>query len=772
MKPARFPVLPYGRLAVVLGIALIAIEASAQNRGGYRGLKVMDIEPPPAKIPGVRAQLPPVQTFADKVDALIAAKLEAEKQQPNALAGDEIFVRRVYLDVIGRVPTQAEALAFVESQAPGKRAKLIDQLLASEGYVQNMFNFWADVLRVKNNIAPGGQGNSTGGAYIQWLKDSLRENKPYDQMVRELLTADGASYENGAIGYYMRDYNMELDNMAITTQVFLGTQMVCAQCHDHPFDKWTQMDYYKMAGHTYGMRGNAVLTNQEPVLAELRKEGYKRAEQREMQQAMGQIRFRLRFNHITAFERKLELPHDYQYDDAKPGQVVDPVIPASFTSEGSIIKEGQAPMEAYAQWMTSRDNPRFTLVVANRLWKKLFGMGVIDPVDELTDSTVPSNPALMTFLEQTMKAVNYDMKAYMKVLLNSKAYQREAYTKDVEPGEMFYFSGPLLRRMSAEQIWDSMVALLRDDPDESSARTHMETRQSLTRIEWMDRVLAIQSPKEMVEGMREIADYQKDLAAQVRKNLEIIKTSKDEAEIRKARQSSRRQRAMIYERVDEKVFERGFQKMAEIVRTQGVDRLAEITDDEFARQVAFAVNRFGKDVTMEKALAFVSLQMNRSVQTLEKTRREREIKEWGIGERRRDQRGYEQFADYRDKSVLRAADLRNPAPNGHFLRLYGQSDRELVDNSNREGSVMQALTMMNGTLFRSLINPYSKLSRDMAEAKDADAMIDTIYMNTLTRKATADEKALLRPLIAENTDKGRGDVLWSVLNTRQFLFIQ
>jgi len=175
---------------------------------------------------------------------------------------------------------------------------------------------------------------------------------------------------------------------------------------------------------------------------------------------------------------------------------------------------------------------------------------------------------------------------------------------------------------------------------------------------------------------------------------------------------------------------------------------------------------------MEKALAFVSLQMNRSVQTLEKTRREREIKEWGIGERRRDQRGYEQFADYRDKSVLRAADLRNPAPNGHFLRLYGQSDRELVDNSNREGSVMQALTMMNGTLFRSLINPYSKLSRDMAEAKDADAMIDTIYMNTLTRKATADEKALLRPLIAENTDKGRGDVLWSVLNTRQFLFIQ
>ncbi|WP_075088873.1 DUF1549 domain-containing protein [Verrucomicrobium spinosum] len=164
-------------------------------------------------------------------------------------------MRRIYLDVVGRIPTKAEAVAFLESKDATKRQKLIDQLLNSDGYVQHAFNFWADVLRVKNGIAPGGQGREAGAAYIQWLKESLRDNKPYDRMVRELLTADGATYEDGAMGFYMRDLGMPLDNMAVTTQVFLGTQMVCAQCHNHPFDKWSQMDYYQMAAHSNGMAG-------------------------------------------------------------------------------------------------------------------------------------------------------------------------------------------------------------------------------------------------------------------------------------------------------------------------------------------------------------------------------------------------------------------------------------------------------------------------------------------------------------------------------------
>lgn len=137
-------------------------------------------------------------------------------------------MRRIYLDVVGRIPTKAEAVAFLESKDATKRQKLIDQLLNSDGYVQHAFNFWADVLRVKNGIAPGGQGREAGAAYIQWLKESLRDNKPYDRMVRELLTADGATYEDGAMGFYMRDLGMPLDNMAVTTQVFLAPRW-CAR---------------------------------------------------------------------------------------------------------------------------------------------------------------------------------------------------------------------------------------------------------------------------------------------------------------------------------------------------------------------------------------------------------------------------------------------------------------------------------------------------------------------------------------------------------------
>jgi hypothetical protein len=212
------------------------------------------------------AAAPDLKATAAKIDELVNSKLAKEKITPNKAASDEIFVRRVYLDVVGRIPTLQETTLFLKNSDPDKRAKLIDELLASEGYVQNFFNYWADILRMKSQMIGGGQSLPAFYGYANWLKSSLRDNKPYDQMVREAVTADGKSYENGAIGFYIRDYNMPLDNMAVTTQIFLGTSMVCAQCHNHPFDKWTQMDYYQMAAHTYGMTGSNGLTN--PLLAQ------------------------------------------------------------------------------------------------------------------------------------------------------------------------------------------------------------------------------------------------------------------------------------------------------------------------------------------------------------------------------------------------------------------------------------------------------------------------------------------------------------------------
>jgi hypothetical protein len=693
---------------------------------------------------------------AAKIDELVEKKLAAEKIKPNAPASDEVFLRRVYLDIIGRVPTKAEALAFLESTEKGKRPKLVNELLKSDGYVQNFYNYWADLLRVKSGILPGGQGKEAGAAYIQWLKDSLRKNKPYDVMARELLTAAGTTYDNGAVGFYLRDYGMPLDNMAVTTQVLLGTQMVCAQCHNHPFDKWTQMDYYQIAAHTFGMTGTNALPNFSEVARTMTKMGLSADEKRDVQKAFSEILFQLRYNHTVALNRALKLPHDYKYPDGKPGQAVEPVIPASFSKDGRITRDGEHPAAAYARWTASKENPRFTLVIANRLWKKVMGIGVIDPVDELTDSTVPSNPALMEFLEKTMKDVNYDLKAFLRILLNTKTYQREAFTKDVEPGVPYHFPGPLLRRMSAEQIWDSLVGLYKDRPDEASRQTALETKHLLTKVEWMDRTLNNQTAEELIDGAKQIAAHQKDLVKRIREG--------------DAKANAKNQRKLIFEKVEEVVFNNGFQKLAGEV-SQGTRKLAEETDKEFASEVAGAVRHYGRVPTMEEALTYTMREQTAAHAAWQKAERDREMKAWGINTPEKT-KGYTAFADYRDRWVMRAADIRSPAPNGHFLRQFGQSDRELVENGNKDASVMQALMMMNGGLFRNLQSPHSVLGRALRGEKSADNIIDTIYLSTMSRHPSDEEKAALRTMVEGNAAEGRGDVLWTVLNTRQFLFIQ
>lgn len=737
---------------------------------------------------------PDLKATAARIDELVNAKLAKEKITPNKPASDEVFVRRVYLDVAGRIPTLHETTEFLKSSDPDKRSKLIDSLLASDGYVQNFYNYWADILRLKSNMVGGGQSLPAFHAYSNWLKDSLRTNKPYDQMVRDVVTADGKTYENGAVGFYIRDYNMPLDNMAVTTQVFLGTSMVCAQCHNHPFDKWTQMDYYQMAAHTYGMTSSNGLTN--PLLAQAiygtgttKKKGTRYGgaagkfdmpegiEKKDVGRAMTEILRPLRYNTVIddSHRKALRLPHDYQYSDAKPKQTIEPLIPASFSKDGKIAKQGQSPISAYAGWMTSKENPRFTTVIANRLWKKLMGQGLIEPVDEITDSTVPSNPQLMSFLEDTLKTANYDMKALLRGILNSAAYQREAYTKDVELGEIYHFPGPLLRRMSAEQIWDSMVALYKPNPDTPSIETKIEAETSLRRVEWLDRALNSLSPKELQQYTVKVAQKQKELAAEVRaaqEKLDAATKEKDEDAIREARRAIQSQRKRIDEAVDAIVYDAGFKRFAELANE---GRLNEIIKDEaFVKEVELVLKSGkGEKLSLEGALGLLAKQRRARHQEQIKSRTQADAERFEVSSKN-EKSSLAAWENFRDTYMLRAADLRSPAPNGHFLREFGQSDRELVQNSRDEASVSQALMLLNGKVFTNLMNRYSVIARSMDKAKKdgGEAVIDSVYLSLLSRKASAEEKALLKP-IADNADgTDRGDVLWTVLNTRQFFFIQ
>ena len=182
---------------------------------------------------------------SQKIDQFLSQGWEKAGLKPNPPASDEVLVRRFYLDIAGRIPTLDEAQAYMSSKDPQRRAKLIDTLLDSDGYTSHMFNYWADVLRLTDNV----KGRITAEAYEEWLKQQIKANTPFDQFVKKLLTTEGGVWDSGSIGFWQRDEN-KLDHLAYTVQVFLGTSIVCAQCHNHPFDKWSQMDYYHMAAFT------------------------------------------------------------------------------------------------------------------------------------------------------------------------------------------------------------------------------------------------------------------------------------------------------------------------------------------------------------------------------------------------------------------------------------------------------------------------------------------------------------------------------------------
>jgi hypothetical protein len=721
---------------------------------------------------------------AGAIDALIEKGYAAHGVTPNPEASDEVFVRRIYLDLAGRIPGSDETRAFLGSMDGDKRSKLIDTLLDSPGHVSHEYNFWADVLRVSSRVQ--GQDRTNSDAYTSWLKGAVRGNMPYDALVRSLVTAKGMVDENGAVGFYLRDQGMPLDHVATTVQVFLGTQMVCAQCHNHPFDEWTQMDYYKLASFSYGMdtlRQPPGLTEAIKVLSEkaahpkMDKKAYAkldraaqekmRREEQASQRAAGETRKKLarsmnelanNFRNAAFDEREkdLKLPHDYQYDDAKPNDTV-----AAATPFGKMVtvEEGQSPVEAYAAWMTSPENPRFTKVIANRLWKRVLGVGLFEPVDDLTENTEASNPELLAYLEKLMVDLGYDMKAYYRVLCNTRTYQREASDYDASSGDTFYYPGPRLRRMSAEQVWDSFVTLIRPgigEVDAEAARSTFDPSSSARLAAW--KRFETLTPEQLMKKQGELAAFTTRSKQQIDKieaRIEaVIKSGDAKAAVQAAREvlafddSSTREYATItmwdYDGMQGGYFRTPFKNQPRAL----VQRL----------KTAFPGTDFPRPEKERMAALQKKAQRGKTNQRNEDkfAREARSQKE----------------AEQRMRQYVRASDIGAPAPEGHFLEVFGQSDRTLIENSSPDATVPQALNLMNGRFFQGLTDRYSALSKEVAAASDPDTAMDAIYLAMLSRKPTESERSILRAEMESQGNEAIPGILWAVMNTRQFLFIE
>lgn len=616
-------------------------------------VSVVDVEPLDPRDAGY---------LAWRIDDLVEAGLARAGQQPNPPLAEDLWCRRVYLDLIGRIPTFEEINDFLQSRDPQKRGKLIDTLLASNGHVSTMFNYWCDVLRARSELAD----NVRGAFYLHYIKDSIRENKPFDVWVREMVSPEGHFVSQPAGGYYLRDLGNRFASVDNTAMAFLGTNVGCAQCHDHPYDQWSRKAYHQFAAWTSAIDTKRLDRNSgkmsdgevETVRLKLEKEAGRRTSSPrralERQMAAGifdNLAGQMMRNRQPDFavsngaDAKGRLPDDYRYPDGEPNQ---PIQPAVLFGDARAAPDDR-PADTFARWLTAPENPRFALNVANRMWARLMGAPFTGSLQDIRDPEDSSNPDLSRFLMRLMVAVKFDLRAFQRIVANTDTYAREAGTME-SPGGVYAFPGPLLRRMTAEQVWDSMMTLAVPDLDSKMNFNPPDTSEE--------------------DRLAEAGDIE-----------DILEMAKSEAK-ESARERLKQMRSRRKPKAD-----------------------PYMPSPEFSRN-----------------------------------------------------------------GLLRASELPQPAPESHFLRVFGQSNREIADGGWQEGTVPQTLMMLNSTIFDLVAQKGTPLYETLREQSGDTSRIRAVYLAILGRAPGIDEMRIVSTAMngAGNTEA----IAHTLLGTRQFLFIR
>ena len=382
-----------------------------------------------AQVAVFRATVPlgtkiPTYTFEPRtlVDKFTQKKWQELGIVPSDAAPDEIFVRRVYLDITGTLPTPAQVKAFLDDQDPAKRDKLIDALVETPEYSFYFANRWADVLRVKR-----GNNNQTNRIYAtfafhDWIRQSIAQDKPYDQFVREILGAVGDESKSPPTMWY-RDLQKAEQFVDDSCQLFLGVRMACAQCHHHPYEKWGQDDYWGIAAYFAAIGRKTIQT---PGVIN----------QNQQQQKL------VIFNKGTG-----------TVQNTRTGK---PAIMKPLDGEPPTLAAGEDPRHRLVDWMVDAKNPFFARAVVNRYWAHFFGKGIVDPVDDMRVTNPPSNPELLDALAKEFVENKYSLKHLVKVLCKSRTYQLSAMPNDYNKQDKKSFARYYPHRMSAEVLFDAV----------------------------------------------------------------------------------------------------------------------------------------------------------------------------------------------------------------------------------------------------------------------------------------------------------------------------
>lgn len=661
-------------LVILLGAGFVLSGRSAEAAKPNK-----DWKPPASKLPKAVTEKPDgpvmkvapldrsarrdVEAAAAKIDSILKAYWQEHKATPGPKTDDHEFVRRAYLELAGRIPTIEEAESFCAAKGSAKRGELIDDLLESPGYVSHFYNFWADILRLQERPSR----DLWFEPYMAWVKESVAANRPYDEWVFEMLTATGRISENPAAGFQLRDVGTPLVYLDNTVRVFLGTQIGCAQCHDHPFDKWTQQDFYKLAGLTNGTRYsiNQVLfgdmnmadgggsaeslsaaatrffKNQDDLVYNVSKINYERGMAEEADEIDRGSRDYLQSmtKMVSNLDTEFRLPYDYRYDDAQPLDVIEPAV---LWDEVPSAARNADKRTQFGAWLTSRDNRQFARTIANRMWKKMMGVGLVEPIDDFQEGNIPAIPELLEHLTDEMLRLDFDLREFVRIVASTDVYQRLAVEYDATAEEPYRYTAPALKRLTAEQLWDSLLTLIAVN-------------------EWA---------------------YQRPTVAELAPGISIDISSVN------------------------------YQQFVEAYETY------------------------------------------------------KEI--------RNDFRGRLNSCTYKGLKLVRASELPQPSPANHLLRQFGQGDRQAIQTARQVATVPQILTLFNGWMTHAMLEQGSVIYDEVAKQKTMKGAVDTIFMAILTHKPTADMRRLAEQEIkqAKNPAAGCGNLIWALLNTREFMFIE
>ena len=353
---------------------------------------------------------------ANYIDERVFAKLKKLNVQPSALTTDTEFLRRVYQDTIGRLPTPEEIRAFLADTQPDKRARCIDKLLDTSAWIDVRTLALADMLRIHpRDLGNGAFGERGATLFHEWVRDTVAQNKPYDAFVRELITARGSTYQHGPANYY-RIERQPAGRAETTAQVFLGIRLSCARCHKHPFDRWTTDDYWNFAAFT-GKVGTRTgeLYNEQVV--------YYNPTGRVINQSVQGNRGEV----------------------AQPTFLAGTTLPANY--QGDVLHR-------LADWMTSGTNPYFAKATVNRIWSHYFGRGIVEPVDDMRATTPPSVDGLLEALASDFVESGFDTKHVIRQILNSRTYQLSAVPNETNELDDRFFSRFTPRPMNAHILLD------------------------------------------------------------------------------------------------------------------------------------------------------------------------------------------------------------------------------------------------------------------------------------------------------------------------------